>query len=193
MIYGYARVSTQSQDLEGQIDELKSHGALSVYTDNFTGALADRPALNELREILQPKDRVLVTKMDRLARSLTDGNKIIKDFIENGVFVEVIQQGFVFSNETTPVQTLMRNMLFAFAEFEREMIIERTKSGRDFKKANDPTYKEGRPKRKLTKQHLDLMKQNAHGVPIRDLSLKSGINERTLYRIKKQYHEEHFD
>lgn len=189
-IYGYARVSTLGQDLKEQTSKLTEKGALQVFSDKFSGKTADRPALKELLDVVERNDRVVVTKLDRLARSAKDGLDLIDTLNSKGVAIDIIEQGMTFTGDASAIQGMMRTMLLAFAEFERAQIVERTQAGKAYKKANDPNFKEGRPARKITPRYqhaLDLVKS---GMTVKEVSKKVGISERTIYRLKKQVEDE---
>lgn len=146
MIYGYARVSTAGQakdgnSLEAQERLLKENGASKVFHDAFTGTSVDRPQLNELLSVLQKGDVVIVTKLDRLGRSLSKTSELITKLIDNGITINILNLG-VLNNGS--MNTLLRNVLLAFAQFERDMIVERTTEGKEIKRSNDPHWREGR-------------------------------------------------
>ena len=148
MIYGYARVSSEGQARDGnslasQREELTQAGADVVFEDVFTGTRLDRPRLMELLDVLKPGDTVLVTKLDRVARSARQGLELFDRLAACGVTVRVMNMG-VFDD--SPAGRLMRTMLLAFAEFERDMIVQRTAEGKAAARARDPEYKEGRKK-----------------------------------------------
>ena len=150
MIYGYARVSTAGQDLEGQIKELEKNGCDKIYSEHFTGTKTDRPQFNELLSQLKEGDTLMVTKLDRFARSATQGSELVKELIEKGIKVNILNMGLM---DNTPASRLVRNIFFAFAEFERDMIVERTQEGKEIAKQN-ADYREGRPP-KYTQYQLD--------------------------------------
>lgn len=141
MIYGYARVSTQGQSLEEQISELKAHGCDEIRSEKFTGTTTERPEFGRLCAELRSGDTLVVTKLDRFARSVSQGAALINELVERGVTVNVLNLG-VLSNDS--VSTLMRNVLLAFAQFERDMIVQRTQEGKAIARAKDG-YTEGRP------------------------------------------------
>lgn len=149
-VYGYARVSTATQELEVQIQQLEKNGASVIYQEKFTGTKTDRPELNELLGVLQEGDTLMVTKLDRIARSATQGSELVKELIAKGIKVHILNMGLL---DNTPASKLIRNIFFAFAEFERDMIVERTQEGKAIAKQN-PDYKEGRPK-KYNQYQLD--------------------------------------
>ena len=145
MIYGYARVSTKGQDkygngLDVQEKQLRENGATTIYHESFTGTKKSRPKLDELLSVLREGDTVIVTKLDRIARSTRDGLDIIDELLGKGVSINILNMG-KFDN--SPSGRLMRTIFFAFAEFERDMIVERTSEGKEIRRA-DPNWREGR-------------------------------------------------
>lgn len=146
MIYGYARVSTSGQDLYGtsledQVDVLKSHGAEEIYADAYTGSSMKRPNFDKLLGVIKDGDTLIVTKMDRLGRTSEGIITLIKDFLKRDITVKVLNMGTL---ENTPVGRMIVTFLAGFAEFERDLIIERTKAGREYRKLHDPNYRDGR-------------------------------------------------
>ena len=132
MIYGYARVSTKGQakdgnSLDSQIETLRENGAIEIYSDSFTGTKTDRPEFNKLLEVLKPGDTLMVTKLDRFARSITQGSELVNELIQRGIKVNILNIGMM---DNTPASKLIRNIFFSFAEFERDMIVERTQEGK---------------------------------------------------------------
>lgn len=144
--YGYARVSSKGQEkngnsLEDQENKLREMGAEEIIRETFTGTTVDRPKFNALVEKLEPGDTLMVCKLDRFARSASEGSGLIKDLIDRGVRVHILNMGLI---ENSPNGRLILNVLLSFAEFERDMIVERTSAGKAVKRATDPNYKEGR-------------------------------------------------
>ena len=132
MVCGYARVSTKIQEkngnsLDSQEDLLRDSGARLVYKESCSGGTLDRPQLNELLHALEPGDTLMVTKLDRLARSASQGIAFINKLLGHGIKVHVLNMGLM---DNTPTGKLIRTILLAFAEFERDMIVERTQEGR---------------------------------------------------------------
>ena len=142
-IYGYARVSTKGQNLEAQKQELASRGCEEIVTDKFTGTKESRPGLDRLMERLAPGDTVVVTKLDRVARSTRAGISIIDRIIAKGASMEILNMG---KFDDTPVGKLMRTMMLGFAEFERDMIVQRTSEGKEIARQR-ADYREGRPEK----------------------------------------------
>jgi DNA invertase Pin-like site-specific DNA recombinase len=146
MIYGYARVSTRGQDkygngLEVQEKQLRENGAEVVYYESYTGTKKTRPELDKLMAVLKDGDTIVVTKLDRIARSTRDGLDIIDKLLSKGVYINILNMG---KFDHSPTGKLMRTVFFAFAEFERDMIIMRTAEGKAVCRENDPDWREGR-------------------------------------------------
>ncbi len=180
VICGYARVSTKYQEKEGssleaQEEQLKAAGAKIVFKDSYSGATLDRPQFKELRKALEAGDTLMVTKLDRLARSATTGIELIDDLLSHGIKVHVLNMGLM---DNTPTGKLIRTILLAFAEFERDMIIERTQEGRRLSGNLG-----GRP-RKYKKEQIEhalhLLQSNSYS----QVSEMTGISVSTLYRAK---------
>lgn len=186
MVYGYARVSTKVQatdgnSLESQERQLMDAGASIIYKDTFTGTKSDRPELDKLKNNLIPGDKVIVTKLDRLARSTEDGLELIKLWMEQGVSIHVLNMGII---DNTPTGRLILTVLLAFAEFEHDMILERTKEGRAIARL-DPEYKEGR-KKKFTSQQIEHAMELLETHSYKQVEAMLGISKSTLIRAKKE-------
>lgn len=150
MIYGYARVSTKGQardgnSLESQSVALKEAGATKIFCDSFTGKRIDRPEFDRLRGKLSAGDKLIVTKLDRFVRSAVQGSQLIESLIEKGVTVHVLNIGIM---DNTPTGKLIRNIMLSFAEFERDMIIERTSEGKMIAREKGIRV-DGRPKKEI--------------------------------------------
>lgn len=145
MKYGYARVSTKKQirgnSLEEQRQQLVEAGCDEVIEEQYTGAVRKRPKLDGLLERLNVGDTLMVTKLDRLVRSLIEGAKLIKDLTDKGIRVNILNMGEL---DERPQGRLMVHMLLAFAEFERDLIVERTNSGKKVARTR-AGFREGRP------------------------------------------------
>ena len=186
MVYGYCRVSTQTQakdgnSLEAQKNLLKENGAEEIYSDAFTGTKAHRPELDKLLAVLQAGDKLVVTKLDRIARSASQGIELIQSLLDKGVTVHVLNMGLL---DNTPTGKLIRNIMLAFAEFERDMIIERTQEGKAIAK-RQPDFREGRPplySRKQIQHALELLQNHSY----RQVTELTGISKSTLIRAKNK-------
>ena len=184
MIYGYARVSTQGQardgnSLEAQKTALTDAGATEIYSDAFTGTKADRPELNKLLDKLKSGDTLIFTKLDRVARNLSQGIQLIESLAAKQIRVHVLNIGVI---DTSPAGKLIRNVMLAFAEFERDMIIQRTQEGKYIAKS-DPNFKEGRP-RKFTPAQLEHARTLLQTHTYSQVESMTGISKSTLKRIK---------
>lgn len=150
MIYGYARVSTKGQARDGNSLEAQTHalvqaGATKIYSDSFTGTKIDRPEFDKLKRILLPGDTLITTKLDRFARSASQGSQMIESLIADGVTVHILNLGVM---DNTPTGRLIRNVMLSFAEFERDMIVERTQEGKAIAREKGIRV-DGRPKKEV--------------------------------------------
>jgi len=179
--YGYARVSTVHQDLEGQLQALKKEGCEEIFQDKLTGTQKDRPQLQQLLHKVKENDTLVITKIDRIARSAMDGIETIQQLFRQGVKVHVLNMGLV---EDTPTGRLILNVMLAFAEFERDMIVERTHEGKAIAK-QDPDFREGRPKiygKEQIEHELKLKETHTY----KQVEKKTGISKSTLIRAKRK-------
>lgn len=149
MKYGYARVSTCRQakngnSLQDQERMLTEAGVLpeNIFADSYTGTKLDRPKFDALLEVIKPGDELVVCKLDRFARSSNDGSKLVQRLVDDGISVNILNMG---KADNTPVGKLMVTIMLAFAEFERDMIVERTSAGKAYAREHKEGYREGRP------------------------------------------------
>ncbi len=181
MKYGYARVSTASQDLEVQLQALEGAGCDKIYQEKFTGTKTDRPQFNELLQVLKEGDTLVVTKLDRIARSASQGSELVKQLIDRGIAVHILNMGYM---DNTPASKLIKNIFFAFAEFERDMIVERTQEGKAIARQRDD-FREGRPNKYSQKQiehALGLLESYSY----KEVENMTGISKSTLIRAKRK-------
>lgn len=186
MVYGYCRVSTQMQardgnSLEAQKKLLIENGAEKIYSDAFTGTKAHRPELDKLLAVLQAGDKLVITKLDRIARSASQGIELVQTLLDKGITVHVLNMGLL---DNTPTGKLIRNIMLAFAEFERDMIIERTQEGKAIAR-RQPDFREGRPRlysRKQIQHALELLQDHSY----RQVMELTGISKSTLIRAKNK-------
>ena len=192
MIYGYARVSTKGQatngnSLDEQVKALENEGCKVVVKEQYTGTTTDRPKFKELIEKLQAGDTLKVTKLDRFARTAADGSQLVKSLLHRGVKVHILNMGMI---DDTPTGRLIANILLSFAEFERDMIVERTQAGKAIARTK-AGFKEGRPK-KYSKERIDnavslLLQGNSY----KKVSNMTGISTATLIRAMRAYKDAH--
>lgn len=155
MIYGYARVSTSGQkkdgnSLEDQRKQLEERNCNGIIEEAYTGTKVERPKFTKLLASLNAGDTLVVTKLDRFARTAVDGVQKVQGLLRRGVRVHILNMGLI---EDTPMGRLILTTMLAFAEFERDMIVERTQAGKAIAKLR-PGYHEGRP-RQYTDKEID--------------------------------------
>ena len=181
MKYGYARVSTRHQDLEGQLRQLEEEHCDKIFFEKITGTKSDRPEFQKLLQTIQTGDTLVVTKLDRFARSTQDALNTIKYLFEKGIRINVLNLGVI---ENTSTGRLIFTIFSAFADFERDLIVERTQEGKAIAKQK-PGFKEGRPK-KFSKQQLALAMQLLETHSYSEVEKMTGISKSTLTRHKRK-------
>lgn len=188
MIYGYARVSTKGQakdgnSLEGQSILLKEAGVNKIFYDSFTGRKMERPEFNKLLSILHEGDKLVVTKLDRFARSAVQGSQMIEELIAKGVTVHVLNIGLM---DNTPTGKLIRNIMLSFAEFERDMIVERTQEGKAIAREKGIRV-DGRPKKNVPAETLRnyYILQQKGKMTVNDCCEELNISRSTWYNLTK--------
>lgn len=186
MIYGYARVSTVAQcrngnSLEEQTEALMAYGCDKIITEAYTGKTTERPQLNELLQLLCAGDTLVVTKLDRFARTVIEGVLTVRMLFERGVKVHILNIGLI---ENTLTGNLILTVFLAFAEFERGMIIERTQAGKALARTQ-AGYHEGRPKKYTPAQINHAMELLENGNSYRKVEAMTGISKSTLIRAKR--------
>jgi DNA invertase Pin-like site-specific DNA recombinase len=178
-IIGYARVSTQDQDLSGQLDGLKAAGATKVYREKISGVRADRPELAKLMAGLKASDVVVVTKLDRLGRSTRELLDLIDRISKAGASFRSL--GDPLWDTGSAQGRLLSTLLAAIAEFERELIRERTGDGR--RRAMAAGVRFGR-KRKLSEfQRAEAIKRRAAGEPLAKIAKAYAVSESMICRL----------
>lgn len=188
MIYGYTRVSSAGQkkdgnSLEAQKTALEAAGAKIIIEEQFTGTTTNRPAFTDLLEKLQTGDTLIVTKLDRFARTVTQGVQLIQSLIDKGVTVNVLNMGVM---DNKPANKLIMTVMLAFAEFERDMIVERTQEGKRVAK-QQPGYREGRPK--IPKAQIELalsLLEPPNNKSYNEVVRMTGISKSTLQRRMRE-------
>jgi DNA invertase Pin-like site-specific DNA recombinase len=180
MIVGYARVSTREQDLRGQIAELRAAGCAKVYSEKASGARSDRAELAKVMKRLQPGDVVIVTRLDRLARSTRDLLNVLAAVTERGAGFRSLKDAW--ADTTTPHGRLMLTVLGGLAEFERELIRARTGEGRERAKKDGVRF--GRPPKLTAHQRREALQRMDAGEPVVELARTFGVDRATLYRMQ---------
>lgn len=178
-VIGYARVSTPEQKLELQVDALTAYGCTKIFKEKQSGANSDREQLNNALNYMRSGDKLVVYKIDRLARSTFDLQRIARDLQERNITLVFIQEQIDFS---TPTGKMMFVMLGAIAEFERDLINERSREG--ILRAQQQGKHMGRPARptKDIERALALCEQrDDNGLSIRDIANMTGVPRSTIY------------
>lgn len=186
--WGYARVSTSGQatngnSLDDQCGKLRQAGCDEIVDEAYTGTKVDRPKFTKLLGELEPGDTLVVCKLDRFARTASEGSALVKDLLARGINVHILNMGLI---ENTPTGRLILNVLLSFAEFERDMIVERTSEGKAVKRATDPDFKEGRPRREIPNEFTELLRKSDAGeVSVASACAALGIHRTQWYRWKE--------
>ena len=191
MKIGYARVSTVGQDLATQKELLEAEGCERLFVEKVTGtSTAPRKALADMLDHVREGDTVYITKIDRLARSIIDLNKIVTELNDKGVSIVFIQDNLTFKagENVTAMQELMFNILGSFAQFERSLIVERTTEGRERAKRQGKHM--GRPassSEKDIRKAIELMNDRKNnGLSVKDICRLTGVKRSTLYAKMKE-------
>ena len=179
---GYARVSTREQDLSGQLADLAAAGCAKVYREKASGAKTDRPELAKLLRKLEPGDVVLVTRLERLARSTRDLLNVLASITERGAGFRSLKD--VWADTTTPHGRLMLTVLGGLAEFERELIRSRTGEGRQ--RAKERGVRFGRPRKLNTHQRQEALSRLVAGETQADIARTYRVDATTIGRLAAQ-------
>lgn len=180
MRYGYARVSDMTggtgESLESQKRRLIDAGCSeeNVCCEAYTGTKMDRPIFTNLISRLTAGDTLVVCKLDRFARTAAEGAMLVKELLGRGVSVHVLNMGLV---EDSPTGRLILNIMLSFAEYERDMIVERLAEGKAMARRRDAGYREGRPRKEI---EINVKK----GETIAAACDRMGISRSTYYRRK---------
>ena len=194
MKYGYARVSTDGQkrkgtSLEEQTKELQEAGAEKIVVDHYTGTkVNDRPEFGKLLKELQEGDTLLVCKLDRFARTVIEGSQVVRELVDRGVAIRILNMGLQLDN--TPAGKLMVTMFLGFAEFERDMIVERTQSGRAARRreaeARGEVFQDFRPRVMNDKQIETAMEMLDSGKTYKEVCDLLKVSKSTLIRRRRE-------
>lgn len=180
MIYGYARVSTVGQQngnsLEDQSVKLKEAGCDEIICEVYTGTKVDRPKFTELLNKLKAGDELVVCKMDRFARTVSEGSNTVRALMDAGVVVNILNMGRI---DNTPVGRLIANVFLSFAEFERDMIVERTQEGKAIARQKEG-YHEGRPTLEVDKEKALALVES--GLTVSQACKELGISRSSWYK-----------
>ena len=179
LMLGYARVSTDDQDLTNQRAELRTAGCIKIFAEKITGTRRDRPELARLLDHLRPGDVVTVTRLDRLARSTRDLLDIAERIQAAGAGLRSLAEPW--ADTTTPAGRMVLTVFAGIAEFERSLIIDRTRSGREAAKARGVKFG---PRPTLSLAQIEHAREliDLEGRPVKEVADLLGVHRSTLYR-----------
>lgn len=185
MIYGYTRVSTKKQldgyGLDVQKKEiLEKYPTAIIYEEQYTGAKIDRPIFTNLLSILKENDILVVSRLDRFARNTVEGIKVVEELFKRKISIHILNVGLL---EDTPMGRFFLTTMLAVAELERNMIIERTQTGKELARQN-PDFKDGRPKKYSDDELIEavlLLDEFSYSQVVN----LTGISKSTLIRAKR--------
>lgn len=180
-IYGYARVSTKHQELNRQLDQLKEYGCDKIFAEKMTGTKKHRPELDRLKEEVRAGDTVVIESWSRLGRSTKDLIELINFFQDKEVSVVSLKENF---DTTTPQGKLMMTVFQAFAEFERDLTVQRVNEG--LKAARARGRKGGRPRVDQKKLDQAIRLYNSQEYSLKEIQEMTRISTPTLYRYLKE-------
>ena len=179
MKIGYARVSTGLQNLNLQEDRLNQYGCEKIFSDHISGSKSKRPGLDKAIEFARAGDTIVVWRLDRLGRNMEDLITLVNELNNRGVSFHSLEENITMDKSSSTGQLLF-HLFAAFAEFERNLILERSSAGRIAARARGRYG--GRPE-KLNKQDLKLLKTlYDNGTPIKTIAEQWQVSRTTIYR-----------
>ena len=178
-VYGYARVSTDGQSLASQDAELHAVRCAKVYAEKISGARSNRPELAKVLKRLDTDDMLIVSRLDRLARSTRDLLNILDDIAKRGAGFKSLHDSW--ADTTSAHGRLMVTILAGLAEFERELILARTSDGRVRAKARGVRF--GRPSALTAHQRQEALQRLANGEPQADVARSFNVSQATISRL----------
>ena len=191
MIYGYARVSTSGQarngnSLEDQKKILVKDGCQEIIEEQYTGTTTERPQFTALLKKLKTGDTLVVTKLDRLARTAREGSQLVHDLSNKGIRVYIDNIGII---ENTAMGRAILNIFLAFAEFERDMIVERTQAGKTIAKTR-AGFREGRPPIDPVRKELAVKLVLENHLSYKEAARQTNLSVSTITRAVRKYRSE---
>lgn len=192
MRYGYGRVSSRWQklygmSLEDQVDRLMAAGVQreNIYLDTYTGHTMERPGFDDLLSKLKAGDEMVVCKLDRFARTAPEGALLVRDLVDRGITVHILNMGIA---DNSPMGKVMVTVMLAFAEYERDMIVERTSDGKAYKREHDPNWREGRKPIVVDQSAFERCreKQKNGEMTVADCCRELGIGRTTWYELVRR-------
>jgi DNA invertase Pin-like site-specific DNA recombinase len=179
MKLGYARVSTEDQTLNTQCQRLSAAGCEKIFEEKISGATRNRPKLEKLIEHLREGDILVVTRLDRLARSTSELLRIVERIIEKGAGLQSLDEPW--ANTVSPAGRMVMTIFAGIAEFERSLILSRTNDGRLAAKARGVTF--GRPKKMRPDQQELARELVKNGKSISAVARTFNVHPATIHRL----------
>ena len=176
-IFGYARVSTEAQNLDRQLDALRKYGVDVIYNEKMTGTKRDRPELTKLLDRISEGDTVVIESLSRLGRSTKDLIELTELFKSKGVRLVSLKESIDTDSSTGK---LLFTLMSAIAQFERDVIADRTKEG--LRSARARGRKGGRPRTNAEDIKKAVKLYNTQQYTIKEIEEMTGIKKSTLYR-----------
>lgn len=180
-VFGYARVSTEAQNLDRQLDTLQKYGVDHIYNEKMTGTKKDRPELTKLLDRLAVGDIIVVADLSRLGRSTKDLIELTELFHSRGVNLVSLKESI---DTNTSTGKLLFTLMSAIAQFERDCIADRTREGLNSARARGRTG--GRPKTNADNVKKAVMLYNIGQYSVHDIEELTGVKKSTLYRNLKE-------
>ena len=179
------RQAKNGNSLKDQERMLTEAGVLpeNIFADSYTGTKMDRPKFDALLELIKPGDELVVCKLDRFARSSSDGSKLVQRLVDGGVSVNILNMG---KADNTPVGKLMVTIMLAFAEFERDMIVERTSAGKAYAREHKEGYREGRPLGEYPDFQKFFKMQKDGSITVEAACKEMGISRSQWYNLSRK-------
>lgn len=189
---GYGRVSSKGQELNGnsledQKNKLTEAGCAEedIVLEVYTGTKMDRPKFTKLLEELEKGDTLVVCKLDRFARTVREGLEVVAELKDRGVKVHILNMGLI---EDTPMGNLILTVMLAFAQFERDTIVERTQAGKAIARERED-YVEGRPRREVPAEFFDLLEKTVSGeISVKNACDTLNVHRTQWYRWRRESH-----
>jgi DNA invertase Pin-like site-specific DNA recombinase len=180
MIFGYARVSTDGQSVDAQVKQLRAAGAEKMFKETASGAKTDRARLRQALKEIDEGDVLMVTRLDRLARSTRDLLNILAQITDKGAGFRSLADAW--ADTTTAHGRLMLTVLGGLAEFERELIRARTGEGRERAKARGVHM--GRPPKLTPHQKKEALRRREDGETTREIARLFNVSPNTISRLR---------
>lgn len=182
-IVGYARVSTEEQNLDRQMDALKEYGVDLIYSEKMTGTKKNRPELNRMIDELNKGDIVIIADLTRISRSTKDLLEIVEQIKNKGAYIKSIKDTWLDTSSNNPYNDFLLTVMSGLSQLERDLISQRTKEGLASAKARGRNG--GRPNKQNENADMVLAMANS-GIRIKDIVDKTGLSRSTINRILRK-------